>query len=134
MHRHPLYALDRHSSLAVQLVRVSLVALLLAVLQAGALVVLQHSVLAAVVAIAEAAVTDNSLSRILAVLERASDLLGRHSTSKRQCYVQCGVGLDVVGLKRRVGCGEVLAGVDDAEVFRRWVRGAEGQERAQGIY
>lgn len=57
-------------------------ALLLAVLEALALVVLEHAVLAAVVPAAEAAVTDDTLRRVLAVLERAADLLGRHAAAQ----------------------------------------------------
>lgn len=57
-------------------------ALLLAVLEALALMVLEHAVLAAVVPAAEAAVADDALRRVLALLERAADLLGRHATTQ----------------------------------------------------
>jgi len=56
-------------------------ALLFAVLQALALVVLEHAVLAAVVTGAEATVTDNGLGAVLAVLEGAADLLRRHAAA-----------------------------------------------------
>jgi len=45
-------------------------------------VVLQHAVLAAVMAVAEPAVTYNRLCLVLAVLERAADLLGRHAATQ----------------------------------------------------
>lgn len=48
------------------------------VVQPGALVVLQQPVLAAEVAVAEAAVPGNALRLVLAVLEGASNLLRRH--------------------------------------------------------
>lgn len=48
------------------------------VVQAGALVILEQPVLAAEVAVAEAAVPRDALWLVLAVLEGASDLLGRH--------------------------------------------------------
>lgn len=109
-------------------------ALLLAVLQAFALVVLEHAVLAAVVAAAEAAVADNGLCAILAVLEGAADLLGRHAAAQGQGQVQSCVWPDGVigegGFRRR----EVLAGVDDAQIRRRVHVGAQGQERAKSAY
>lgn len=48
------------------------------VFEALALVVLQQAVSSAEVAIAEAAVADNTLGGVLAGGSRASDLLGRH--------------------------------------------------------
>ena len=63
-------------------------ALLLAVLQTRALVILQHAVFAAEVAGAEAAVPDDALGRFLAVFERAADLLGRHAAADRGCEGQ----------------------------------------------
>lgn len=63
-------------------------ALLLAILQALALVVLEHAVLAAVVTGAESTVTDNGLGAILAVLEGAADLLGGHAAAQGEGEVQ----------------------------------------------
>lgn len=48
------------------------------VFETGALVVLEEAVLAAEVAVAEAAVADNALGRVTALLEVAADLLLRH--------------------------------------------------------
>lgn len=63
-------------------------ALLLAILQALALVVLEHAVLAAMVTGAESTVTDNGLGAILAVLEGAADLLGGHAAAQGEGEVQ----------------------------------------------
>jgi len=76
--------LDDHGPFRVQLYGVLLVALLLAVLQAGTFVVLQHPMLAAVMARAETTVADDALGGFLAVLEGASYLLGRHAASDGQ--------------------------------------------------
>lgn len=94
---HRLHSLDRHRPLAIQLARVPLMALLLAILQALALVVLEQPVLAAKVPAAEPAVADDALRRVLALLERAPDLLGRHAAAQGQGHVQCGVWRDGVG-------------------------------------
>lgn len=73
-------------------------ALLLAVLQALTLVVLEHAVLTAVVTTAEAAVADNRLRAVLAVLEGAADLLWRHAAAEWEREVESRVGADgVVG-------------------------------------
>jgi hypothetical protein len=56
-------------------------ALLLAILQTLALVILQQPVLAAEMATAEAAVAYDSLRGVAAYFETAADLLGRHSAS-----------------------------------------------------
>lgn len=71
-----LYPLDSHGALALQLLLVPVLLLLLAVLQPRAVVRLQHAMLAAVVPFAEAAIPDDALGCVLAVLEVASDLLG----------------------------------------------------------
>lgn len=80
--------LDSHRPLGIQRVRVAVVALLLAVLQAAALVVLQHAMLAAEVALAEGAVAHDPLRPVLAVLEGALYLLGRHAAADGQRHVQ----------------------------------------------
>jgi hypothetical protein len=67
---------DSHRPLALKLLLVALLVLLLAVLQPGAAVRLEHAVLAAEVAGAEAAVADDALRGVAAVLEAAADLLG----------------------------------------------------------
>ena len=51
----------------------------LAVLQPRTLVILQHTVLAAEVALAEAAVADDALRGFFAVFEGATNFLGGHS-------------------------------------------------------
>lgn len=58
-------------------------ALLFTVLESLALVVLQQPVLAAKVTRTEAAVADDALRRISAVLVTAPDFLGRHATTQR---------------------------------------------------
>ena len=63
-------------------------ALLLAVLEATALVVLQHPMPAAEVALAEGAVAHDPLRAVLAVLEGAFYLLGRHAAADGQGHVQ----------------------------------------------
>lgn len=65
-------------TLAIQLIGVAGVGLLLAVLQASAGVGFQHPVFRAVMPIAEAAVSDNSLSCFLAFLEVATGLARSH--------------------------------------------------------
>jgi len=58
-------------------------------------VALEHTVLATKVSIAEAAVSDNALGRVLAVFELAADLLGC-SASQRKCQMQCAFSSDFV--------------------------------------
>lgn len=91
-------------------------ALLLAVLQALALVILEQPVLAAEVARAEAAVAHDTLCGVLAVLETTPDLLGWHTSAHGQGHVECAVGCDVVFREGCGGGGEVLAGVHEAQV------------------
>jgi len=67
---------DGDSPLALKLLLVALLVLLLAVLQPRAAVRLQHAVLAAEVTRAEAAIADDALRCVAAVLEAAADLLG----------------------------------------------------------
>lgn len=62
--------------------------LLLTVLQPLTLMILQHTMLTAMVTAAKPAVPDNRLRLILAVFERAADLLGRHAATQRQRHVQ----------------------------------------------
>jgi hypothetical protein len=62
--------------LALKLLLVALLVLLLAVLEPRAAVRLQHAVLATEMARAEAAVADDALRGVAAVLEAAADLLG----------------------------------------------------------
>ena len=87
-----LDAADGKGALAIQLVGVALMALLLAVLEPLALVVLEQAVLAAVVARAEAAVADDALRRVFAQFETAADLLGGHAAAQRERHVQRAVG------------------------------------------
>lgn len=72
--------------------------MLLAVLQSRALVVLEQTVLATVVSLAEAAVTDDALCWFLAFLECAAELLGRHC---EEFPLLCGGGFFVVWWMRR---------------------------------
>jgi len=96
-------ALDSNGALAVQLIRIPVVALLLAVLESDALVVLEHAMTAAVSAFAEAAVADDGLGAVLAVLEGAADLLGGHSAAQREGEMEGGIGPDGVISQGGVG-------------------------------
>lgn len=64
--------------------------LLLAVLQPTALVIFQHAMFAAELALAEGAVTDDPLSLISAILEGTADLL-RSATAYWNRYVDGGI-------------------------------------------
>lgn len=96
-HRNPtkvhrwrgLDALDNNSSLTIQLVGISFVTLFLAVLEPGALVILQHPMLAAEMPLAEGAVADDPLGRLFAVFMRAADFL-RGAAAQGEGYVQGG--------------------------------------------
>jgi hypothetical protein len=88
--------------------------------------------LPAVMSTAEPAVTDDALRRIFALLETAADLLGGHAAAQWECHVQCGVRRDAVGLQRGGGRGEVLAGVDEAEIRGRGEVGAESEKGTEG--
>lgn len=98
------------------------------VFQACALVVLEQAVLPAEMAVAEAAITDDALRHLLALLVRAADLLGGHAPAHGHHEVQCGFGLDAVGGEGGVGGGEVLPCVDEVE-GGGWKGGAQGEER-----
>jgi len=91
------YASDDLRSLCLELCGVALVRLLLAVFQAAALVILEQAVAAAEMALAEAAVPDDALGGLLALLGGAADLLGRHDVGR--------VGAGHAGSRRRAGRG-----------------------------
>ena len=78
-------------------------ALLLAVLQALALVILEHAVLTAMMASTEAAVADYGLGAVFAVLEGAANLLWGHAAAERECEVESRVGADGVISQGGVG-------------------------------
>jgi hypothetical protein len=103
------------------------------VFQTVALVVLEQPVLATVVAVAEAAVADDALGALLAVLVVAADLLGRHAAEEREGQVERRLALDVVVGQVPRG-REVSAGVDEAEVGfgSRRPYGEEGREVLNG--
>ena len=93
-------ALDCDRPLALELLPVALLILLLAVLKACAVMRFQHAVLATEVARAEAAVADDALRGIAAVLEAASDLFWCTATDwKRE--VDCGLAGNGVRCERR---------------------------------
>jgi hypothetical protein len=134
--RHPatissLHALDRHGPLTIQPLRIPLMTLLLAILQALTLMILQQAMLAAEMPTAEAAVAYNPLRRILALLERAPDLLGRHAAAQGQRHVYCGVGPDGVASDRGRRRGEVFSCVHEAQVRGGGEVGAHGEEGAE---
>ena len=69
-------ALDsRRSTLTLQLLLIPILLLLLAIFQTRAVVRLQHPVLAAEVTLTEAAITNNPLRYLFAILRRTSYLL-----------------------------------------------------------
>jgi len=89
--------------------------LLLAILQTRTFVVLQHPMLAAVVARAEPTVPYYPLCCIFAVFEAAADLLGRHTATESTGDVErCFSGYVVVC--EGGGGREVFACVDEAEI------------------
>ena len=92
-------ALDCDRPLALELLPVALLVLLLAVLKACAVMRFQHAVLATEVARAEAAVADDALRGIAAVLEAAADLFWCTATDwKRE--VDCGLAGNGVRCER----------------------------------
>lgn len=92
-------ALDCDRPLALELLSVALLILLLAVLKACAVMRFQHAVLATEVARAEAAVADDALRGIAAVLEAAADLFWCTATDwKRE--VDCGLAGNGVRCER----------------------------------
>jgi len=107
-------------------------ALLLTILQSLTLVILKQPMLPTEVTLAEAAVAYNALRRVLALLERAPYLLGRHAAAQGQRHVQRAVGRDGVRLERRCGGREVLAGVHEAESGWGGEVGAEREQGAEG--
>lgn len=90
--------------------------LLLAILEALTLVILQHTMLGAMMSAAKATVADNGLRAILAVLEGAANFPRGHAAAQGQGHVQGRVWGDCVVGEGGGGRGEVFAGVDDAEV------------------
>lgn len=125
---HPSNALNSHRPLTLQLLLIPLLVLLLAVLQARAAVRLQHPVLAAEMAIAEAAVADDPLRRVAAVFETTADLFGT-SAADWQREVDRRLACDGVGGQSCARVGEVFAGVHEAEGGG----GEVGAEREQGV-
>lgn len=90
----PLNTLNNRRPLRIQLIRISLIALLLTVLEPTTPMILQHAMLAAKMPLTEAAVAHDPLRRVLAVLEIASYLLGRHASANREGQVQSGFSRD----------------------------------------
>ncbi len=76
-----LDALNNRRALRIQLNRIPLMTLLLAVLEPTTPMVLQHPVLTAEMALTEPAVAHDPLRRVLAILEVAFYLLGRHASA-----------------------------------------------------
>lgn len=107
-------ALDGNRPLALKLLLVALLVLLLAVLEACAVMRFQHAVLAAEVARAEAAVADDALRGIAAVLEAAANLFWCTAADWKS-EVDCGLAGDGVRCEGRRRLGQVLARVDEAQ-------------------
>lgn len=93
-------ALDSDRPLALELLLVALLILLLAILETRAVMRFQHAVLAAEVARAEAAVADDALRGIAAVLEAAANLFGCAAADWKG-EVDCGLAGDGVRCERR---------------------------------
>ena len=132
-----LDAPDRNGPLVVQPLGVSLVGLLLAVLQALALVVLEEPVLAAEMAGAEAAVAHYALRRVLACLETTPDLLGRHATAQREGHVQHRVRRERERGQGGARRGQMAAGMHETQVgggqaVSQGEEGGEGGYRGRG--
>lgn len=89
---NPLY---HYRSLAVQFIRIPLVALLLAIFQPSAFMVLQHAMFAAVVSVAKTAVAYDALRRLFAFFVTASDFPRGHATAQGQGDVDRGQRRDV---------------------------------------
>lgn len=106
---------DHHCPLAVQLDSILLVALFLTVLEAGALMIFEHAMSTAVLASAEATVTDDTLRSVLAIFKGATNSLGRHSAAEWQGEGQRCVRWDIERSKRGGTGGEMTAGVSDTE-------------------
>lgn len=75
--------------------------------------------LSAKMAIAEPAVPDYPLRRVLALLERTPDFLGWHAAAQGERDVDYGFPRDVVGGEGSGWGGEVFAGVHETEVRGR---------------
>ena len=80
--------LHSHRPLRIQRIRIPIMALLLTVLQPTTLMILQHAMLAAEMALAERAIAHDPLGAVFAVLEGAFQLLGRHAAPDGQGHVQ----------------------------------------------
>lgn len=74
---------DNDRPLTVQFVGVSLVAFLLTVLKPTALMILEHAMFAAELALAEGTISDDALRRIFTVFEGTADLLGSAATDRK---------------------------------------------------
>jgi hypothetical protein len=91
---------------------------------------LEHAVFAAEVAGAEAAVADDALRSVAAVLLAAANALGS-AAADRQGEVDGGFAGYGMGGEGRGRVGEMFAGVDEAEGGGREI-GAEGEEGVEG--
>jgi hypothetical protein len=75
----PSNTLNDYRSLTVQLVRIPLMAFLLAIFQTGAFMILQHAMFAAEMSVAKTTVADDALRRFFAVFVTTSDFPRRHA-------------------------------------------------------
>lgn len=107
---------NNHRPLTLQLLPIPLLALRLAILEPRAGMTLEQTVLSAKVTLTEAAVADDALGGLAAVLCAAAYLLGWHAAAEGESHVQGGEGGDVVVGKGVRGVEEVAAGVDEADV------------------
>lgn len=127
--------LDSNSPLPLQLRRIPLMALLLAVLQPRAVMALQQPMLRAVLARAEAALAHYGLDLLLALVRGVVLLVvalgefGRHAAANGESEMEGGLVSDVGFLEGCCG-GEVPAGEDEAEVGLREVC-SQGEELAE---
>lgn len=122
-----LDALNSNGSLLLKALAVALLLLLLACLKSTACMTLEHTVLATEVAVAETAVSDDTLGRILAILELTADLLGC-SASQWKCQVQCAFPANVV-VRQCVRRGiKMLASIYEAHILSGKIR-TDGEKR-----
>ena len=128
--RRHLQATNCDRAFALELLPVAILLLLLTVFQAAAVVRLQHAVSAAEVALTEAAVADNTLGGILALLKIAANLFRASTSAQRQGEMQRGSGTDIVCVQTGRQFGQVTTGMHEAQIRFGQVC-AQYQERTQ---
>lgn len=113
----PSNPLNDDRALTVQLVRIPLMAFLLAVFQTGAFMILQHAMFAAEMSVAKTTVADDALRRFFAVFVSTSDFPRRHAPAYGEGHIDGGRRWDVErGKGGGGGAGrQVFAEMDESE-------------------